>query len=194
MERWLGKPVSAKWVLALAGVAALFACCGAGSALFVWRYRHVAAPGLVYPLSFPLLCALLFIRTRRALLACPLMIVAGCVAVTVTAYLVLVMLGFHIASSVIPVSAGGAVCGVGLTLSCAVQYRQLLSRSRLLGAALVGGLAALPFSTVVVPFGRPEPDLAVLASAIWEAAVGTYLYANCVSSDEGLGDSSSVAA
>lgn len=180
----------AQRILKLAGVAALFACCGAGSALFVWRYGHVAASGLVYPLSLPLLCALLFMRTRKAFLAYPLMVAAELVAATVTAYLILAALVFHISSFVIPVLAGGALGGGGLTLSCAVQHRQLLSRSRLLGAALVGGLAALPFSTLVAPFGRPDPRLVALAFAIWEAAVGTYLFANCTSTDKVPLDSS----
>jgi hypothetical protein len=186
-------PMSAKRVLTLVGVAALFASCGAGSSLFVFKYGHQAASGLVYPLAFPLLCALLFMRTRKAFLACPLMIATGLVAAAVTAYLILAALMLHISSDAIPVLVGGATCGVGVTLSCAVPYRQLLSRSRLLGAALVGGLAALPFSSLVAPFGRPDPRLVVLAFAIWEAAVGTYLYAICTSTDQEPGDSSTSA-
>ncbi len=183
----------AKRVLTLAGVLALFACCGAGSALFVFKYKHVAASGLVYPLSFPLLCARLFMRTRKAFLACPLMIAAQLVAAGVAAYLILIALVLHISSYAIPVLVGGALGGVGATLSCAVQYRQLLSRSHLLGAALVGGLAALSFSSVVAPFGRPDRRLVVLAFAILEAAVGTYLYAICTSTDKEPTDSSTSA-
>jgi len=186
-------PMSARRLLTLVGVAALFAGCGAGSALFVWRYGHLAASGLVYPLSFPLLCALLFMRTRRAFLACPLMIAAEIVAVYVTVCLGLAAMGLRIESWAIPVFVGGATGGVGVTLSCAVPYRQVLSRSRLLGAALVGGLAALPFSAVAIPFGRPDQRLAVLAFAIWEAAVGTYLYAICTSTDQEPGDSNTSA-
>jgi hypothetical protein len=37
MDILLGKPTSTKWGLTLAGVLALFACCGAGSALFVFK-------------------------------------------------------------------------------------------------------------------------------------------------------------
>ncbi len=173
--------MSAGRVLILAGVMVLFASCGAGSELFVLKYGRLAASGVVLPLSFPLLCALLLTRTRKALLVFPLMIAAELVAATLTAYLILATLMFHISSLVIPVFLGGAVCGAGVTASCAVQYRQLLSRSRLLGAALVGGLAALPFSPLVAPFGRPDPRLVALAFAIWEAAVGTYLYAMCTS-------------
>ena len=185
--------MSARRLLTLVGVAALFAGCGAGSALFVWRYGHLAASGLVYPLSFPLLCALLFMRTRKALLACPLMIAAELVAAAAAAYLILVALVLHILSDAIPVLVGGALGGLGITLSCAVQYRQLLSRSRLIGAALIGGLAALPFSSLVAPFGRPDPRLVVLAFAIWEAAVGTYLYAICTGTDQEPKDSSTPA-
>ena len=181
--------MSARRVLILAGVMVLFAVCGAGSALFVFKFGRLAASGLVLPLSFPLLCALLLMRTRKAFLACPLMIAAVLVAATVTAYLILATLMFHISSLVIPVLAGGALGGAGITLSCAVQYRQLLSRSRLLGAAVVGGVAALPFSPLVAPFGRPDPRLVALAFAIWEAAVGTYLYAICTGTDEEPQDS-----
>jgi len=185
--------MSSKRVLTLVGVAALFVSCGAGSALFVWRFGHLAASGLVYPFSFPLLCALLFMRTRRAFLACSLMIAAEGVAVCVTVCLGLAAMGLKIESWAIPVFAGGATAGVGVTLSCAVPYRQLLSRSRLLGAALVGGLAALPFSTVAIPFGRPDQRLVALALAIWEAAVGTYLYAICTYADKEARDSSTSA-
>ncbi len=185
--------MSAKRVLTLAGVAALFACCGAGSALFVFKYGHLAASGLVYPLSFPLLCALLLMRTRKAFLAYPLMIAAELVAAAAATYLILIALVLHISSDVIPVLVGGALGGLGISLSCAVQYRQLLSRPRLIGAALIGGLAALPFSSLVAPFGQPDPRLVVLAFAIWEAAVGTYLYANCTSIDQEAKDSSTPA-
>jgi len=184
-------PMSAKRVLTLVGVMALFASCGAGSVLVVWRYGQLAASGLVYPLSFPLLCALLFMRTRRAFLACPLMIAAEFVAVYVTVCLGFAAMGLKIESWAIPVFAGGATGGVGVTLSCAVLYTQLLSRSRLLVAALVGGLAALPFSAVAIPFGRPDQRLVTLAFAIWEAAVGTYLYAICTSTDKEARDSNS---
>jgi len=95
----------------------------------------------------------------------------------------------HISSDAIPVLVGGALGGLGITLSCAVQYRQLLSRLRLIGGALVGGLAALPFSSLVAPFGQPDRHRVVLAFAIWEAAVGTYLYANCTSTDQEPKDS-----
>jgi hypothetical protein len=119
------------------------------------------------------------------------MIAAEFVAVYVTVCLGFAAMGLKIESWAIPVFAGGATGGVGVTLSCAVLYTQLLSRSRLLVAALVGGLAALPFSAVAIPFGRPDQRLVTLAFAIWEAAVGTYLYAICTSTDKEARDSNS---
>ena len=170
--------------LRYAGVAILFALCGAWSAQF-FRMRG-GSDRLIctLPLPFAVLCGLLFIRTVRAILTVPLM-----VAVWLAAYSAATMVGLQTPNEayLLPVAVGGLVGGLGIALAASICHRGLLSPRHLLAAALTGCVGALPFGFWLKSYylhlgGWPDPLQPVrlqYAFAIWQAAVGTCLYAVC---------------
>jgi ABC-type thiamin/hydroxymethylpyrimidine transport system permease subunit len=158
-------------------VALLFAICGAWSAA-----RFLPLPDfpermdpIVYALPFPfaLLCTLLFLRTLWAILIVPWMALAWLAAI-ITAVQVAVRVGIWLP----PACVGGTVGGLVVALSAAVAKDQLRSLQNLVVAGIVGGIAAVPFGFWL--WGNSQQPLGLwLSFAIWQAAVGTYLYAIC---------------
>ncbi|HXN50265.1 MAG TPA: hypothetical protein VN893_26685 [Bryobacteraceae bacterium] len=168
------------------GVAVLFAVCGAlSSFLFPGRGR-VWEPLL--PLPFALLCVILFLRKPRAILAVAFSVpVYG--AAVLSAVLVSPFLGW---ACFPPVCLGGFVGGAGLAFSFGIVHQRLLARRCLLRVASIGAVAALPFALWVAYLLRisgpedPQQALRLMCSyAIWQAVVGTYLYAICTRPADG---------
>lgn len=160
------------------GVALLFAVCGACSAAYLLRW-FPWFPGnpkpMLLPVPFALLCALLFLHQWRAIIAVPLM-----VAVWALAYASAKMLGMASPMFLGP-GFGGFIGGVGLVLCAATCYRRLFSRKYTFRGSVVGSVSALAFAPWAslgnTELDGREPTL-VFAFAIWQAVVGTYLYAS----------------
>ena len=161
------------------GVAAMFALCGYWSAAwfiassFPYRLGWMAF-GL--PIPFAVLCVLLFVRTAWGALLIPLMDAAWYLA-----YCGAVLTDERIRGNGSPLSAcaGGLVGGIGVMLSAAIFRRSLLSIKHLILLAVIGGISALPLGlcmSAVVPIW---PQTIWRGFAIWQAAVGTYLYVIC---------------
>ena len=169
-------------------VAVLFALCGGWSAQFPMP-EHFGWMNCVLPLPFAVLCAMLFMRTSKAALAVTFM-----VAVWLAAYLTAMAVGMLAGHQehLIPVGMGGFIGGLGVALSASVCHRRLLSPTWLLAAALTGCAAALPFGfwlrSYYLTLNSPDDPLQPLrlryAFAIWQGAVGTYLYAVCTRAKE----------
>jgi len=144
-------PPPVRWV----GAALLFAfCCAVISRLlvdFVW------GPGI----SFAICCALLFLHSWRAVFAVPLMVALYIASIWVFLFTPKAF-DFHYYVS-------GLVGGVGLVLCAAICYPHLLSPRFLCCGAALGTISVLPF--------RWWCDST--STAIWQAIVGTYLYAIC---------------
>lgn len=165
------------------GVAILFAACGAWQARF-FPYGGEALSVRTLQIPFALLCAVLFLRTVKAILAVPLIVV-----VWVLAWKTAVWLGMELGSEdhLTPMCVGGFVGGLGLALCAAICHRRSLSLFSLLGAGFTGCVAALPFGLWLRSYylnlhGAADPLQPLrlqYAFAIWQAAVGTYLYAVC---------------
>jgi len=186
------KPVPVSSGLLYAGVVLLFAVCGACSAAFLSSSGYSTFPDQIppmLPIPFALLCALLFMRSWRAIVAVPLM-----VAVWVIAFMAAGSVGMLSHDVLAPGCVGGLIGGVGLVLCAATCHRRLLSPMYVFGGAVIGSLSALEFvpwvSLYYSHLGRPDDprgDLELplmLAFAIWQVAVGAYLYKIARDSDE----------
>ena len=116
-------------------------------------------------------------RTPEAILAIPLMNV-----VWLTSLLAAVSLGMSNPDNHIePGCIGGLIGGVGLVLCAAICYRSLFSLKYFLIGALLGSLAGISFLPWTQAFdpNRGTGHGPMIAFAIWEAAMGTYLYVLC---------------
>lgn len=185
-----------KFVLAplrYAVVATLFAICGDWSAQF---FGDQASQVHRFSVPFALLSALLFLRKRMVIVALPLM-----VAVWHVAYMAAIALGFELGSEdyLFPPLVGGLIGGLGLVLCAATCHRRLIAPYYLFGGSVIGVVSALPFGVWLryhyLHLNDPHNPLQLLyirrACAIWQAAVGTYLYAICTRPQgHGPGDNS----
>ena len=181
-----------------------FAVCGAISSILVLD-RIPEGNSLLLPVPFALLCALLCLRNWRVVIAIPLM-----VAVWFVAFGFAYVLGH--AGAVLGCLCGGLIGGFGLLLCAAICHRRLLSLRYTRGASLVGAVSALAFAPWAVLYEASVSSnefkmwiylhlsntsdevqtLALLAAfAIWQAAVGTYLYkiVRDIDKEARLGDS-----
>lgn len=169
------------------GIAIAFALCGVFTARFL-DDGSLDRPGTFLPAPFALLCALLFLHKVRAVLAVPLMF-----AVWKASYIAAWAAGVGLGRNdylfspefLLPGALGGLIGGLGLVLCAATCYCRLFSIEYLFGGSLVGGISGAAFApwlqSLKVDMGGSlgsQADLQ-LAFAIWDAAVGTYLYAIC---------------
>lgn len=159
------------------GVALLFALSGACSASLMNPF----SPGeegshiLLVPLPFAFLSIFLFHPTKPAgLLGLPLNVLAWLIA-----YFTVGFVTGNTGDPLIGMCVGGAAGGLSVTLCAATGQRRLLSSKYLISAAGIGAVSALSF----VFSARGEDTRLLLgrrcAFAIWQAAVGTYLYVVC---------------
>jgi hypothetical protein len=171
-------PASLRYV----GVALLFAICGDLSAehLLSGFPDHWVT---MLPIPFAVLCVVLFLRTWRAVFAVPLI-----VAVWLASSWVADFVGMDSRYDLAPGCVGGLIGGIGLVLCVSTCYGRLISPKYLFGGAVIGSVGALAFAPWVTLFKShlnsytPNPPL--LAFAIWQAAMGTYLYAICTNADK----------
>jgi hypothetical protein len=172
------KPETIPVPLRYIGVALLFAICGASSVQFLsWDFPD-NLPKLL-PIPFAIVCALLFLRTVRVIFAVPLMVLVWPLAFALADFSAM---EFHDVIS--PACIGGLIGGLGLVLCVSVCQGRMFSSRYLLGGAVVGSFSALSFAPWLRSFyshinGYPSQPLLLLAFAVWQAAVGTYLYAIC---------------
>jgi len=166
-----------------AGVGVLFGLCGAWSQnQFPQGADHMSP---YFALPFGVLCWLLCSRGLLGILSA----VASMVVYSV-AWWSAGALGFGLNIPIggfyfLPTCVGGLVGGAGLALMFGIVRPRLLSRW--LRVAAVGAVAALPFGSWLTMHVRclngveePQQPIRLLWSfAIWQAAVGTYLYAIC---------------
>lgn len=144
-------PLPVRWI----GGAILFAVCFCVSVRLFGD--NVWVPGI----TFALCSALLFLHSWRAVFAVPL-IVALYIASVWVFFLTPKSYGLHYYIS-------GLVGGVGLVLCAAICYPRLLSPRYFCFGGVLGAICGLPFQW--------WSDST--STAIWQAVVGTYLYAIC---------------
>ena len=165
-------------ILRVIGVAAAFGLCGYLSAAYLlseWPGRR----SLMLPVPFALLCALLFLHKAQVAVAAPLMVGVWLVANHVATFVLF-------RTDVVSAACGaGLIGGLGLALCVSLCYRRVRTWRHLFVAALVGNLSSLPFvpwMNLYVSHYDPigaNPKAPPLAFAVWQATVGTYLYAAC---------------
>lgn len=170
--------------LAVLGVVLLFGLCGLLSGRFFevnggWRT-------LLLPIPFGVAAAFLFLRSAKAILVVPLYAL-----VWTMAYFVAMDMAISRTpqSDYIPMCLAGLVGGLGVCLASGIVNRCLLSRRYLLAACLVGCVAALPFGLWLGEIHRAlsinahedalQATRLLCSFAIWQAAVGAYLYVVC---------------
>lgn len=147
---------------ALGRIAALFALCGAISA-FIYEGQGVRN-WLLFPLPFAILGAMLFVKSR-AVLFVPL-----CAGVWNAAYQAAYALGSNDGTLLAAFFTGGVIGGLGVTASAGIGWRGFWSARHLLTATIMGGVTGTAF-LLPSPLERP-----IVPFAIWQAAVGTYLW------------------
>jgi hypothetical protein len=171
---------------ALFGVVLLFAFCGAASSWLAgdlqgWRFE-------ILPVPFGTISAVLFLRSPKAILVVPLYILVYCAAFYVAMDMAISRTPRN---DYLPMCVGGLIGGFGVCLASGIANRCLLYPRYLLGACLVGCVAALPFGLWLAAANRVnmnahddafQPLRLACSYAIWQAAVGTYLYGVCARS------------
>jgi hypothetical protein len=169
-------------------VASLFAVCGALSAACLISPAFPDRLPIKLPIPFVLICAALFMRTTKVILAIPFMIATWAIAYSAAYMLglelgfVLAPLRFYIPIWLLPGCVSGFIGGFGLALCVSICYSRLLSR--MFGGALIGtisGLAFAPWLWFFCKNGYSPLWLLIGAFAIWQSVEGTYLYAICTS-------------
>lgn len=160
-----------------AAVALAFALSGAWSASLMNPFSPAEVKGGIFLLPLPF-AFLSFLLPRPAKPA-RLLGLALAVPVWLVAYLTTLFVTGLIGNLIVGMCVGGAVGGLGVTLCAAAGRPRLLSPKHAISAAAIGAVAALSF----VFSGRGESTHLLLgrrcAFAIWQAAVGTYLYTVC---------------
>lgn len=170
-----------------AGVAILFAISGACLAEYLSSSEYNSFPDhttLTIAIPFALLCSVVLLRKWWVLIAAPVMVAV----VWPVAYFVATGVGMSTGDGVMPGCAGGLVGGFGLVLCAAIGHRRLFSWLYVLGGGVIGSLTGLAFAPFVEAYnfhiehsinGRfdAEPPSLLFAFAVWQAVVGTYLYA-----------------
>lgn len=186
------EPLLQGW-LAYCGIFLLFALCGAGSAsLFIRNFPDLTALLYIFPTPFALLCLVLFLRNSAGgIIVAPLMMAVWYIAYFGAFFAdgwvesrLESSLGGFIAACVL----GGFIGGVGLVLCSGLCYRRLLSAKHIFVGATLGAIFALSFLPRFLDYesnlNRGFTSTPVLSFALWEAIMGTYLYAVCVNSRE----------
>ena len=166
--------------LKIISVAILFAACGALSSF--WLLPHFPDRwDFLFPLPFALLSTVLFMRKAAAVFAIALTDIVWLVS-SFTAFAA----GMASHLSPLPGFVGGSIGGLGLLLCAVICHPSVFSLKRVAYAGLIGsiaGLAFVPWTQIYIEqheganlervFAKTVP---IQAFAIWQAAMGTYLY------------------
>jgi hypothetical protein len=163
------------------GVALLFAICGALSSFCMNAHSPDEGSLLAVPLPFAVLLFFLLLAPKAAwLLTVPLNVGTWLVAYWITIFMMV-----NICGPLLSMFIGGLAGSLGVTLCTAMGYPLLLRSTKYLtSAAAIGGVCALPFGFWWLSRSTGEYNLLTsiyfrCAFAIWQAAVGTYLYVVC---------------
>jgi hypothetical protein len=165
-------------VIGLLPVAALFVFTGAWSAYLCGGTVQPRGTNLLLiPLPFAVPAAILFLRSWKSAIAAPLFVAVWAVAWCVACFGLVLLL---------PMLVGGVIGGLGLALACAVGRPRILAHIR--SAAIVGGLAALPFEVCFLVqsvggdrggAGRWSYTELAIGFGAWQSVAGSYLYRLC---------------
>jgi hypothetical protein len=178
------KPESVQPRLQHVVVPLLFAICGACSAAYLLSSGGLRFPAhmpKMLPIPFALLCALLFLRKPWVVFAVPFIIGVWPIAYLAALYSVMVSGPLL----VLPVCVGDLIGGLGLVLCVSTCDRRLLSSKYIFRGAKIGAVSALGFVPWLWWFyanlnsTAPPQWLLICAFAIWQGAVGKYLYEIC---------------
>ncbi len=168
------------------GIFALFAACGAVSAAaFCEGFPdHVS---LYFPLPFAILVAILlaFVFSctfDRVILATLLTIVVWFVSSFAATFAGMLLSSSSNLDSVTPCVLGGFIGGIGLVLCASVCFPQLVSVKYLAIGAIIGVCSALTLEPSIEIYelhltSGVFPPTPIRAFALWEATMGTYLFA-----------------
>ena len=180
-------PVPLRYV----GVVIMFAACGCLSAAIPAHGQKTML--LLVPIPFALLCARLFPRMRPLVVAVPLIIIAFPIAVVAAQVAVAISLAVEMSPTPDPFFVGGFVGGLSVVYFFAACDERLLSSKYVLGGAVVGCLSVLLFESALwfwsririahVDIAHRDKEMFLLLVAIWQASLGTYLYAICAQAD-----------
>lgn len=175
------KNVSWRFALSSAVVLFLFAACGFYSSQFYadqgYRANFVGVP-------FALLCGALYVRKTSEL---PAILVIACVWMCARFAAVFTNMAMTIDhANFLSMGMGGLIGGFGVAMAVGIARPNIRSRWKLITAAVIGLLAALPFEPWLSArkFGLYDPPALTPAQeaalqypfAVWQAAVGTYVY------------------
>ncbi len=161
------------WSSKALGVTALFALCGAFSS---WFYEEGNPAWLVIlPVPFAWVCVIIFAcRATAAIVTVLLIALVWLIACVSSVFSFTHLGGYYLA-----ICIGGVIGGLGVALSLSIGH--VFRWRYVIGAALIGCLAALPFGLLVgseaADPNRPHFVHLALCFAIWQSAVGSYLYA-----------------
>jgi hypothetical protein len=164
----------------------LFALCGAGSA--VVSFDRFPEGSFIFPFPFALLCAVLFLRRsrqgQRAFFVVPLIM-----TVWYLSYFSAFTLGMGLpvyvglVNSAIACIVGGLVGGAGLVLCASLCSSGLASTRYIALGATLGICSAFSFLPRLYHYemnlSQGFPKTPIFAFALWEAVMGTFLYATC---------------
>jgi hypothetical protein len=175
--------------LRCAGVTMAFAACGVLSARYFIRDFPSPLNGGNYLLGIPfaLLCTTLFMRTRESIPAVFFMEATWIVAVYLAPW------GVYLGGDLGAAWVGGLIGGLGVTLSASIVCGRLFSLRYLTAGTVIGWLSASSIGIWMRADSasmQPGPELMVdyhlyCAFGVWQAAMGTYLYAfNAHANDE----------
>jgi len=156
-------------------IALLFAICGWLSPFLLNNLSPVFAG-----VPFALLCVLLFARCRVGL-AVGALVAWACLAAF---YCAGAILFYGADARYHPMGIGGLVGALGVAAAVGIVHRRLLAFRYLVAAAVIGSVAGLAFvpalvwanSHVGVPRDPAEVALGQRAFAVWQGAVGAYIY------------------
>jgi hypothetical protein len=120
-------------------------------------------------------------RTLKEIIAAPLSVVVWVIAYATSHWIVFIGPKGP-GDEFIPMCIGGFVGGLGLVLANCIGRPRLLSFPYLIGGGVLGCVAALPFGLWLRSYHFDQElqrNALQYSFAIWQAAVGTYLYIIC---------------
>jgi len=158
---------------ALVPVAVSFAVCGALSGLaensdFFWW--------LGIPFAF--LCAVLCLRKKS--MGARVAGVIGYAAIWPIAYFSAIRIGWLTGNDPLGIGVAGVIGALSVTIvtliECSSLSETLSEWKSLFTASVIGGIAAVPLALAFRPGSPDRKWLSLSGFAVWQAAVGTYLY------------------